>query len=152
MHAVLLVCLGNICRSTMAKAVFVHTVNERGVADSFTIDSAGTSPRHIGKSADARSVDCCRRHNVPVMHVARQITIDDFGQFDYILCMDDSILKNIMHMKPADSQAIIKLFGDYDPNGERIIADPYDGGDDAFENNFQQIARCSIAFLESIGL
>ncbi|KAI8058627.1 phosphotyrosine protein phosphatase I superfamily [Syncephalis plumigaleata] len=152
MPSVLLVCLGNICRSPMAEAVLAHTVKSRGLADQFTIDSAGTSGWHIGESPDSRSTACCHRHDVPVKHAARQVTADDFRQFDYIFCMDESNLHNLMRIKPKDSHAVVKLFGEYDPKGERIIEDPYYGGDDGFEHNFQQVTRCSIAFLESIGL
>ncbi|RKP26976.1 phosphotyrosine protein phosphatase I superfamily [Syncephalis pseudoplumigaleata] len=144
--------VGNICRSPMAEAVLAHTIKERGLADRFTVDSAGTSGWHIGELPDARSVACCRRHNVPVDHKARQVTVDDFHRFDYIFCMDESNLHNLMRMKPANAHAVVKLFGDYDPKGERIIEDPYYGGDDSFEHNFQQVTRCSIAFLESLGL
>ncbi|KAI9595107.1 protein-tyrosine phosphatase [Syncephalis fuscata] len=151
MPSVLFVCLGNICRSPMAKAVFVHAVNKRGLIDQFIIDSAGTSGVHMGKTADHRSAGCCQRHNVPINHIARQVLQEDFGQFEYILCMDESNLSNLMKLKPQDSQAIIRLFGDYDPNGERIIKDPYDGDEDGFENNFQQVLRCSNAFLQSLG-
>ncbi|KAI9599484.1 phosphotyrosine protein phosphatase I superfamily [Syncephalis fuscata] len=152
MPSVLFVCLGNICRSPMAEAVFAHAVSERGLADQFTIDSAGTSGWHIGESPDPRSVGCCRRHNVPVKHAARQVVKDDFIQFDYIFCMDESNLSNLMKIKPQGAHAVVKLFGDFDPKGERIIEDPYYGGEDGFEHNFNQVLRCSIAFLQTLGL
>jgi len=78
------------------------------------------------------------------------VSSQDFMKFDYILCMDKSNLADLEDMKPKGSKSIIKLFGEYDPQGEHIIRDPYYGGFDGFEKNFQQVTRCSEAFIESL--
>ncbi|KAI9246851.1 phosphotyrosine protein phosphatase I superfamily [Sporodiniella umbellata] len=151
--SVLFVCLGNICRSPMAEAVFTHTVKERKLQDKFSrIDSAGTAAYHTGETPDDRSVACCESHGVPVNHRARKVKEQDFNEFDYILCMDKSNLRNLQSAAPKNSKAIVKLFGEYDPKGELIIEDPYYGGDEGFEHNFKQVVRASEGFLKSIDL
>ena len=88
MPSVCFVCLGNICRSPMAEAVFRHTVNQRGVAAEWDIDSAGTGAWHVGNAPDRRSAATCSRHGVPCEGQARQINEADFSRFNYILVMD----------------------------------------------------------------
>eukprot|EP00833_Pecoramyces_ruminatium_P014109 jgi/Orpsp1_1/1188141/evm.model.d7180000062785.1 len=128
--SVLFVCLGNICRSPMAEAVFTHEVNKRNLSNKFKIDSCGTCGFHVGQDPDSRSSKTCRKHNVPVNHTARQICQDDFNKFDYILCMDESNLEDLREIAPKKSKDKIQLFGEYDPKGERIIRDPYYSGID----------------------
>ncbi|CAO3615812.1 unnamed protein product [Cunninghamella echinulata] len=123
--SVLFVCLGNICRSPMSEAVFAHTVKANQLNYHFQkIDSAGTAGYHVGEK--------------PILVVYPLVISRHFDEFDYILCMDESNLEDLMDKKPAGSKAVVKLFGDFDPQGDRIIRDPYYGGIDGFEHNFQQ--------------
>ncbi|XP_054876102.1 low molecular weight phosphotyrosine protein phosphatase isoform X2 [Poeciliopsis prolifica] len=148
--SVLFVCLGNICRSPIAEAVFRKMATDSGVVDKWRIDSAATSTYEIGNSPDHRGQACMERHGVPMSHVARQVTKDDFMNFEYILCMDESNLSDLN--KKAKSvknfTAKIELLGSYDPQNQRIIKDPYYGSDADFENVYEQCLRCCKAFLE----
>ncbi|ODQ54655.1 LMWPc-domain-containing protein [Saitoella complicata NRRL Y-17804] len=150
--SVLFVCLGNICRSPMSEAVFKHTVKELGLEDRFSrIDSCGTAAYHVGEAPDPRSVSTCESHGVPVNHYARQIRQKDFTEFDYVLCMDRSNLSDLQRVKPRDGTAVVKLFGEYGEKGEkRIVDDPYYGGIDGFEVNFQQAVGFSKGFLKEV--
>ncbi|KAI0464646.1 hypothetical protein LJB42_002266 [Komagataella kurtzmanii] len=148
--SVAFVCLGNICRSPMAEAVFTHLVKEKGLDSEFKkIDSFGTSGYHIDDTPDHRSVACCKKHGVPVNHRGQQISPDDFYHFDYILAMDESNLSNLKRIQPKDSNAVVRLFGDYrtDKSFHRIVEDPYYGGSSGFERNFKQITHFSEEFL-----
>eukprot|EP01114_Cavostelium_apophysatum_P001433 TRINITY_DN11230_c0_g1_i1.p1 TRINITY_DN11230_c0_g1~~TRINITY_DN11230_c0_g1_i1.p1 ORF type:complete len:161 (+),score=22.84 TRINITY_DN11230_c0_g1_i1:54-536(+) len=150
--SVLFVCLGNICRSPMAEMVFIETVRQRGILDRFLIDSAGTYGGHVGDSPDKRSAATCKNHfpNLKVTHKARQLCDKDFTKFNHILCMDQMNYADIEAATPKNSTAVLRLLGSFDPNGEKIIEDPYYGGMDAFEHNFQQIQRSCNAFINFV--
>ncbi|XP_026887403.1 low molecular weight phosphotyrosine protein phosphatase isoform X2 [Electrophorus electricus] len=148
--SVLFVCLGNICRSPIAEAVFRHMATERGEAEKWRIDSAATSTYEIGNPPDYRGQACMRRRGVPMQHVARQVTKEDFMTFDYILCMDESNLRDLKRKANTvkNSKAKIELLGSYDPEQQLIINDPYYGSEQDFETVYEQCIRCCKTFLE----
>ncbi|XP_051264869.1 low molecular weight phosphotyrosine protein phosphatase isoform X2 [Dicentrarchus labrax] len=148
--SVLFVCLGNICRSPIAEAVFMKMATDAGVIDKWRIDSAATSTYEIGSSPDHRGQACMKRHDVPMSHVARQVTREDFMNFEYILCMDENNLSELNRKAKLVKgyKAKIELLGSYDPEKQRIIKDPYYGSDEDFEKVYDQCVRCCKAFLE----
>ncbi|KAI9230372.1 MAG: phosphotyrosine protein phosphatase I superfamily [Piptocephalis tieghemiana] len=151
-YRILFVCLGNICRSPMAEAVFRQMVLDRGLEKDFDIDSAGTAAYHVGDTPDSRSVACCKKHGVPVNHRGRQVTKADFTSFTHLLCMDESNLRDLRATAPKSKDiAHVGLLGDFDPKGDRIIKDPYYGATDGFERNFHQVTRSCSAFLAHLG-
>ncbi|KAI5475799.1 phosphotyrosine protein phosphatase, partial [Pseudohyphozyma bogoriensis] len=84
--SVLMVCLGNICRSPIAEAVLQDMVNKRGLQDQITlVDSAGTAGYHVGELPDERSAEVCAKHGVPMNSVCRQLVPADFNEFDVIV-------------------------------------------------------------------
>lgn len=91
-----------------------------------------------------------KKHGVPMSHVARQVTKEDFATFDYILCMDESNLRDLNRKsnQVKNCRAKIELLGSYDPQKQLIIEDPYYGNDADFETVYQQCVRCCRAFLE----
>ncbi|SPO27503.1 probable LTP1 - protein-tyrosine-phosphatase [Ustilago trichophora] len=148
---VLFCCLGNICRSPMALAVFEHTANTSGVRDRFGIlDSCGTAAYHEGEEPDERTTSLCQQRNIPIdlNNTARAIRSPDYDKFHYIFGMDTNNVRNLLRMQPKGSKAQVRLFGDVDD--AKPIADSYYTGD--FEATYRQVKRYSEAFLKELGL
>lgn len=117
--------IGNTCRSPIAEAVFIDIVKRAGCQRDFHIDSAAIENWHAGDRPNPRAIAIIDKYLLAYDNRARQITIDDFYTFDYILGMDDYNIEDLSDLKPNDAKARIFLLGDFDPQGERIIRDPY---------------------------
>ncbi|XP_056632609.1 low molecular weight phosphotyrosine protein phosphatase 1-like [Diorhabda sublineata] len=146
---VLFVCLGNICRSPIAEAVFQNLVNQKGLSNQWVVDSAAIGPWHVGKQPDHRARQILQNHNIPYNGRARQIEKKDFNEFDFIFGMDEENISDLHSRAPKDSKAKILLLGDFDPEGDKIIRDPYyDDGSEGFEKCYKQCLRASEGFLK----
>ncbi|KAI0271404.1 phosphotyrosine protein phosphatase I superfamily [Gloeopeniophorella convolvens] len=143
---VLIVCLGNICRSPMGEAVLRHVASERKV--DLSVDSAGTAGYHVGEEPDERTTATCKKYGVPISCEARQVSQEDFYNFTHILASDASNLSNLLRIKPQDATAEVKLWGSYLDN--KPIADPYYGGIKGFEATYDQCVKLSNAFLDAL--
>ena len=124
MIRVLFVCLGNICRSPMAEAVFAHKVREAGLADAIHADSAGTGDWHLGHDPHPRTRQILHANAIDYTHKARLVTPRDLQTFDYVLTMDDSNLRSIQRMTPG--KAKVAPFLDYAEDAPvHEVPDPY---------------------------
>ncbi|XP_069358310.1 low molecular weight phosphotyrosine protein phosphatase-like isoform X1 [Maniola hyperantus] len=145
----LFVCLGNSCRSPIAEGVFQKTVNKMAQGHLWEIDSAGIADWNVGYPPTDRSLNTMKKHDVPYHNVGRHITQEDFNNYDFIFGMDESNMKDLNKLAPEGYKAKIFLLGAFDPEGERIIRDPYfDNHDRGFENCYQQVVRSCKGFLE----
>ncbi|MDR2883252.1 MAG: low molecular weight phosphotyrosine protein phosphatase [Alistipes sp.] len=98
---VLFVCLGNICRSPAAEGVMRHMVEQKGLSDRITCDSAGTYGGHTGELPDPRMRRAAAARGYDLTHRARQFRTGDFDRFDMIIVMDDSNYENVSRMAPS---------------------------------------------------
>ena len=132
--AVLFVCLGNICRSPTAHGVFEKLVAEQGLNQQIRIDSAGTGDWHLGKQPDPRTLLAGRQRGYNFSHLrARQVTVIDFNQFDYILAMDGKNLENLQQLQPRHFTGRLSLFLPFGQGSINEVPDPYAGGSEGFE-------------------
>ncbi|OQV15347.1 putative Low molecular weight phosphotyrosine protein phosphatase [Hypsibius exemplaris] len=151
-RSVLFICLGNICRSPIAEAVFRQVVKEKEqeLYDKWVIDSAATADYHVGEPPDNRAESCLRRHGISSGHIVRQVVPEDFEKFNYILGMDHENLKNLKRFAPKKTACKMELLGQWDPEHELIIEDPYYGGQAGFDTVYEQCVRSCRAFLEAV--
>ncbi|AIQ64296.1 phosphotyrosine protein phosphatase [Paenibacillus stellifer] len=136
MLKVLFVCLGNICRSPMAEAVLRHKVKEAGLEHQISVDSAGTGDWHIGKPPHKGTRAVLDSFGISYEGMAaRRVVPEDFGGFDYLICMDQSNGANVRKL-PGSEKANIMFFMDLLPDESlREVPDPY------FTGNFDEVYR-----------
>ena len=135
---ILMVCLGNICRSPLAEGILKSKIPQ----DSFTVDSAGTSNYHIGELPDSRSIDLAKKHQIDITNQrGRQFITEDFDAFDLIYAMDTSNYRNIIKLaRTPEDMSKVKLILDELPNYNlKDVPDPYYGGVNGFENVYQML-------------
>jgi protein-tyrosine phosphatase len=153
MIKVLFICLGNICRSPLAEAIFNHKIEKYGISKQFLSDSCGTSDFHIGELPDERTLHCAKRHEIRINHRARQINRVDLREFDYLIAMDHSNRKNVHNLltKYKISHDQLFLIREFQPDTEDLeVPDPYYGGEEGFENVYQILDDSIEHFLERL--
>lgn len=135
MTRVLFVCLGNICRSPTAEAVVRELARREMPGLALEVDSAGTHGYHTGSPPDERSVAAARRRGYDLTPLrARVVDVEDFGQFDLVIAMDEVVFAGLQRMAPSAPAARIALFLEFAPGlGRRDVPDPYYGGPTGFE-------------------
>jgi protein-tyrosine phosphatase len=153
--SVLFVCLGNICRSPLARVVFTHLAAQRGVLDRLHVDSCGTGPWHVGKGADGRSIQVAARHQIKLAHTARQLDpTSDFLKFGWFIAMDRQNRDDLLHAGAPRGR--VYLMRSFDPRlaGEpehRLdVPDPYYGERDGFERVYDMLAASCDGLLHRV--
>ena len=153
MIGVLFVCLGNICRSPLAEGIFKQKVEEAGLKELITIDSAGTSGWHINDPPDQRSSEIARRNGIRLDHYGRQISLNDFEQFDYIVAMDGDNYDDIIRLQGnhSNGKAEILIMREFDDQQSGSgIPDPYYGGPNGFQLVYDLLDESLSNFLNKI--
>jgi protein-tyrosine phosphatase len=146
---VLFICMGNICRSPLAEGLFLHKINQLGVAKRFAVDSCGTGGWHVGERPDHRILDVASQHGISLPSRARQVHVDDFDHFEYLICMDQENQANVISMgAPLEKVRLLLEFDGASP--EREVPDPYYGGPQGFDHVFLLIDAATDSMLECL--
>ena len=151
-QSILFVCLGNICRSPTAEGVFRARAARAGLADRLEIDSAGTGDWHVGHPPDRRAIAAAATRGYDLASLrARQVAVEDFHRFDWILAMDRANLRELGALRPRAFAGHLGLFLDVAPELDvREVPDPYYGGADGFERELDLIETASDALIERV--
>lgn len=137
MTKILMVCLGNICRSPLAEGIL-----KSKLPNNFIVDSAGTANYHIGRSPDIRSIAVATKHGLDISNLSgRQFNSSDFDAFDIIYVMDESNFMNVIKLAKNDNDLakVTLILNEVHPNMNYEVPDPYYGRDNGFENVYQML-------------
>jgi protein-tyrosine phosphatase len=151
-YRVLLVCMGNICRSPTAEGVLRKHIQMNMLGDKVEVDSAGTHGYHVGEAPDARTqrAASARGYNLSQLR-ARKVAPQDLDYFDLILAMDRTNLDNLKRMATTEQQKRIKLFMDYARNFEDDeVPDPYYGLGHGFDLVLDMVEDAAQGLIEDI--
>ncbi len=149
MTKILMVCLGNICRSPLAEGILKSKVSNT----TFFIDSAGTGSYHIGELPDPRSIKIAQEFDIDITKQrCRQFTVKDFDAFDIIYAMDNSNYNNILKLSrnENDSQKVRLILNEVYKNQNFDVPDPYTGGIEGFKNVFMMLDEACDIIAENI--
>ncbi|BDP34662.1 TPA: low molecular weight phosphotyrosine protein phosphatase [Vibrio parahaemolyticus] len=149
MKKILVVCMGNICRSPTGEAVLRAKAKELGV--DVDIDSAGTIGYHTGNTPDSRAMAAGKQRGYSFKGMrARQVSVQDFEDFDLVLAADKANLADLLDICPAEHRHKVSLFLSHSNSSYDEIPDPYYGGDDGFELVLDLIEEASVAVLQKL--
>lgn len=147
---ILMVCLGNICRSPLAEGIASHLVGKAGL--DWEVDSAGTSGWHDGALPDKRSIAIAKEKGLDITNQrSRKLRASDFVEFDLILAMDRANLRDILALAPEEASPKVHLILNYtQPGLDLEVPDPYHGGPDGFEHVFHLLEAACQRMIEDL--
>lgn len=148
---VLMVCLGNICRSPMADGLLRKKVDEQGL--DVMVDSAGTGDWHVGQAPDDRMRETAKKFGVPIDELrGRQFKVSDYDDFDKIYVMDQSNYKNVLSLarNQSDRDKVELILNVSNPGKDLEVPDPYFGGDEGFVNVFKMLDEATDIIVNEI--
>ncbi|GFD76302.1 protein-tyrosine-phosphatase [Tenacibaculum sp. KUL113] len=138
MKKILMVCLGNICRSPLAEGILKSKLSSEG----FVVDSSGTAGYHVGELPDGRSIEVARKYGIDITNQrSRKFTKADFDKFDIIFAMDQNNYADIVALSENEEQheKVKMILNELYPDENRNVPDPYYGGDQGFENVYKML-------------
>ncbi len=150
---IMMVCLGNICRSPLAEGILQDKVNARGL--DWTVDSAGTSGYHVGELPDSRSMAIARRHGLDLSYQRSQRFLPEhLAEYDFILAMDTQNYEDILSLcRTPEEREKVQLIMDYgDDPTVKDVPDPYYGGKDGFSDVYDMLDEATEGFLRTMML
>ncbi len=151
MKKIMFVCMGNICRSPLAHAVFEDIATREGAAARYRVDSSGTIAYHVGEPPDERMRKVAARHGVEMTHRSQHLKKRHLDEFDLILCMDRDNLRDAQRLAMSEATAAkIAMLRDFDPEARGDVPDPYYGGPEGFERVYDIVSRSCEALFDAL--
>ena len=148
---ILMVCLGNICRSPMAEGILRLRLEEAGLGNRVRVDSAATGTSHIGHPPDERAIACAARNGVDISDQrARRLVAEDFDEFDVVLCADRTILHDARIRKPRTAHAQVELMLEWSGAGKKDVPDPYYGSQRDFDQAWKLVEKVAAGVVERV--
>ena len=148
---ILMVCLGNICRSPTAEGVLRARLEEAGLGGRVRVDSAATGGSHVDHPPDERAIAMAARNGVDIAaQRARRLVAEDFDEFDVILCADRTILHDARMRKPRSSHAQVELMLEWAGAGKKDVPDPYYGSQRDFEQAWKLVDKVAAGVVERV--
>jgi protein-tyrosine phosphatase len=148
---ILMVCLGNICRSPMAEGVLRHLAEQRCMP--IEVDSAGTADYHVDEAPDRRARAAMKRKGISIDHLrGRQVTRADFDRFDLLVVMDSSNLRDVLDIAPDNraKEKVRSMMSYAGLNGKDEVPDPYYGSDSGFDATYDLLVAACTGLLDRI--
>ena len=146
---ILMVCLGNICRSPLAEGILSH----KGKHLNIEVDSAGTAAYHIGKLPDIRSIEIANKYDIDLnKQRARQFSRADFDKFDVIYAMDTNNYAHLISLTSSETERnkIKMILNEINPNACQSVPDPYYGGDNSFQDVYNMLDKACDKIIQNI--
>ena len=146
---ILMVCLGNICRSPLAEGILCN----KGKQLNIEVDSAGTSAYHTCKKPDIRSIEIANKYSIDLnQQRARQFSIADFDEFDIIYAMDTNNYAHLISLASSESERnkIRMILNEINPNAYQSVPDPYYGGDNGFQDVYNMLDKACDKIIQNI--
>ena len=146
---ILMVCLGNICRSPLAEGILVHKTKSLNIE----VDSAGTAAYHVGELPDVRSIEIAKKYNIDLnKHRARQFSRVDFDKFDVIYAMDTNNYAHLISLSSNDYErsSIRLILNEINPNLYESVPDPYYGGENGFQDVYNMLNEACEKIIQNI--
>jgi protein-tyrosine phosphatase len=148
---VLMVCLGNICRSPLAEGILKSKVDREKIQ----VDSAGTGGWHVGDLPDPRSIEVAKKHGLDITHQrGKQFSTYDFEIYDHIFVMDNSNYRDVIKLAKNDAEIkkVKRILDEIFPGEQVDVPDPYYGGDFGFDNVYQMLDKACTVIAEKLAL
>ena len=146
---ILMVCLGNICRSPLAEGI----LSSKGKHLKIEVDSAGTAAYHIGKQPDIRSIEIANKYTIDLnQQRARQFSRADFDEFDIIYAMDTNNYAHLISLASSETERnkIRMILNEINPNAYQSVPDPYYGGENGFQDVYNMLDKACDKIIQNI--
>ena len=146
---ILMVCLGNICRSPLAEGILAHKTKHLN----FEVDSAGTAAYHVGKLPDSRSIEIAEKYNIDLSQQrAKQFSRADFDAFDIIYAMDTNNYAHLISLSSNETERkkVRMILNEINPNACESVPDPYYGGGDGFQKIYDMLDKVCDKIIQNI--